>query len=150
MDELMYIHSYQRKIGVIVLSTAGFWRDVVDFHLIQQQRFFANCTFASLSDIKGNAIVIQLRALPLYGMLHELLQDNGVDCLLQLVDFGSSFFRIVANVGGEAHGRRGFHPVDWKECQSHYVEYFSGKISIELLKCLASQAGLTAMVFNSA
>lgn len=41
-------------------------------------------------------------------MLHKLLQDNGVDCLLHLMDFGSSFFRIVANIWGEKIARIGY------------------------------------------
>ena len=82
--------------------------------------------------------------------IHELLQDDRTDCLLQLMNFGPPFFRVIANVGGEAHGRRGFHSVDWKERQPRHVEYLPGKITIELLKCLTSQASLTAMAFYSA
>ena len=150
MDELMNIPRYQCQIGIIVLPAAGLWRDVVDFHIPQQQGLFAYGALPALSDIKGNAVVIQLGTLPLYGVLHELLQDDGIDCFLQLMDFGPSLFRIIADVGGEAHGRRGFHSVDWKECQPCHVEYFPGKITIELLKCLTSQAGLAAMAFRSA
>ena len=150
MNELMNIPRYQRQIRVVVLSTAGFWRDVVDFHIPQEQRLFTNRTFSALGDIERNAVVVQLGTLPLYGMLHEFLQDNRADCLLQLMDFGPSFFRIVADIGGEAHGRRSFHSVDWKERQPSHIEYFPGKITIELLKCLTSQAGLAAMAFRSA
>lgn len=150
VDELMNIPRYQRQIGIVVLSATGFWHDVVDFHIPQQQGFFTNGTFSALSDIKGNAVVVQLGTLPLYGMLHELLQDDRVDCLLQLMDFSPSLFRVIANIRGEAHGRRGLHSVDWKERQPSHIEYFPGKITIELLKCLTSQAGLTAMAFRSA
>ena len=146
----MHISRYQRQIGVIVLSTTGFWRDVMDFHISHQQGLFADCTFSALSDIKGNAVVVQLGTLPLYGVFHELLQDDRTDCLLQLMNFGPPFFRVIANVGGEAHGRRGFPSVDWKERQPRHVEYLPGKITIELLKCLTSQASLTAMAFYSA
>ena len=72
----MHISRYQRQIGVIVLSTTGFWRDVMDFHISHQQGLFADCTFSALSDIKGNAVVVQLGTLPLYGVFHELLQDE--------------------------------------------------------------------------
>ena len=150
VDKLMNIPRYQRQIGVVVLSAAGFWRDVVDFHIPRQQGLFANGTFSPLSDIERNAVVVQLGTLPLYGMLHEFLQDNRADCLLQLMDFGPSLFGVIADVGREAHRRRSFHSVDWKERQPSHIEYFPGKITIELLKCLASQAGLAAMAFRSA
>ena len=102
VDELMDIPRYQRQIGVIVLSAAGLWRDVVNFHVSQQQGFFANGALPTLNDIKGNAVIVQFGTLPLYWVLHELLQDDGADCLLQLMDFGPSLFRVVANIGGEA------------------------------------------------
>lgn len=64
--------------------------------------------------MKGNAVVVQFGTLPLYGVLHELLQDDRVDCLLQLMDFSPSLFRVIANIRGEAHRRHSFHSVDWE------------------------------------
>ena len=66
------------------------------------------------------------------------------------MDFSPPFLGIIENVRGETHGRCGFHSIDWKERQSSHIEYFPGKITIELLKCLTSQACLAAMAFNSA
>ena len=150
MNELMNVPRHQCQIGVIVLSTAGFWRNVVDFHIAQQQRLFANRTFSSLGNIKGNTVVVQFSALPLYGMLHELLQDGRADCLLKLVDFTSPLFGIITYLLWKAHRRHRFDPIYGKKCQSCYIKYLPGKITVELLKRLTSQAGFTAMAFRSA
>lgn len=94
--------------------------------------------------------IVQLGALPLYWVLHELLQGYRINCLLQLMDFSPSFFRVIANIRGKTHRRCGLYSVDWKECQPRHIKYFPCKITIELLKCLTSQVGFAAMTFCSA
>ena len=96
------------------------------------------------------AAMVAVIGLIISSVLHELLQGYRINCLLQLMDFSASFFGIVANVRGKAHRRCSFYSIDWKERQPRYIKYFSGKITIELLKRLTSQAGFAAVAFCSA
>ena len=123
---------------------------MVHFHISHEQRFLTDRTFSTLSNIERNPVIVQLGTLSLYWMLHEILQNDRADCFLQLVDFSPSFFGIVANILREAHGRSGLYSIDWKEGQTCHIKYFSGKLTVELLKRPASQAGFITMVFCSA
>ncbi|MFR1480999.1 MAG: hypothetical protein ACLSB9_37620 [Hydrogeniiclostridium mannosilyticum] len=64
-------------------------------------------------------------------------------------EFGPPFFRVIANVGEKHMGGVVFTPLI-ERAPTRHVEYLPGKITIELPKCLTSQASLTAMAFYSA